>query len=98
VSRDKDKRNEMEIQGLTGASPSRPPSVVEAGLESDIQAHLGRQLRALYDEVANQPVPDRFRVLLEQLALKEAGGKDKESSTTKEPSMAKEPSMTKGGA
>jgi Anti-sigma factor NepR len=32
--------------------------------------HISRQLRALYDEVANQPVPDRFRELLEELDKK----------------------------
>jgi hypothetical protein len=72
VSRGKDKRNKMEFHGLAGASPTRAPSAVEAGLESDVQAHLGRQLRALYDEVAGEPVPDRFRKLLEQLEQMEA--------------------------
>jgi hypothetical protein len=71
VSRDKDKRNIMETQGVAGAGPARPP-VTEAGLERDVQAHLGRQLRALYDEVASQPVPDRFLKLLEQLEQREA--------------------------
>jgi hypothetical protein len=33
----------------------------------DIKDHIGRQLRALYDEVANQPVPDRFMDLLNRL-------------------------------
>jgi hypothetical protein len=83
VSRDKDKRTEMEIRGLTGALPSRPPGIVEAGLESDIQAHLGRQLRALYDEVATQPVPDRFRFLLEELERKEAAAETGDTSKTK---------------
>lgn len=75
VSRDKDKRNRMEFHGLAGASPTRAPAAVEAGLESDVQAHLGRQLRALYDEVAGQPVPDRFRKLLDQLEQMEAKAK-----------------------
>jgi hypothetical protein len=75
VSRDKDKRNRMEFHGLAGASPTRAPAAVEAGLESEVQAHLGRQLRALYDEVAGQPVPDRFRKLLDQLEQMEAKAK-----------------------
>ncbi len=72
VARDKDKRHIMETQGVAGAPPARPPGAVEAGLEREVQTHLGRQLRALYDEVASQPVPDRFLKLLEQLEEKEA--------------------------
>lgn len=34
---------------------------------TDLQDHIGRQLRALYDEVASQPVPDRFMELLNRL-------------------------------
>ena len=33
----------------------------------DVKDHISRQLRALYDEVANQPVPDRFMDLLNRL-------------------------------
>jgi hypothetical protein len=33
----------------------------------DVKDHISRQLRALYDEVANQPVPDRFMDLLGRL-------------------------------
>jgi hypothetical protein len=32
-----------------------------------IQDHIGRQLRAVYDDVLNQPVPDRFRELMDKL-------------------------------
>ena len=34
---------------------------------------IGNQLRALYDEVAREPVPDRFRILLDRLAAQEPG-------------------------
>jgi hypothetical protein len=33
----------------------------------DVKDHIGRQLRALYDEVVNQPVPERFMELLNRL-------------------------------
>jgi hypothetical protein len=33
---------------------------------------LGRQLRAVYDDLANQPVPDRFVQLLNALESKQA--------------------------
>jgi hypothetical protein len=36
-----------------------------------VQAAIGRKLRALYDEVASEPVPERFNELLKQLADQE---------------------------
>jgi hypothetical protein len=41
-----------------------------AGLEVDLQGHIGRQLRAVYEEVVREPVPDRFLKLLEELDRK----------------------------
>ena len=35
--------------------------------ESEVQGHIGRQLRAVYDEVLHQPIPDRFLELLSRL-------------------------------
>ncbi len=35
--------------------------------ESMVQGHIGRQLRALYDDVLSQPIPDRFLDLLRKL-------------------------------
>jgi hypothetical protein len=43
-----------------------------AMLEGDLQAHIGRQLRAVYEEVVNEDVPDRFVKLLEELERKKA--------------------------
>jgi hypothetical protein len=56
-------RSQMEA----GSSPGRP----EAKLGRDIQAKIGQQLRALYDEVVNQGVPDRFAELLNRLDKQE---------------------------
>ena len=39
-------------------------------VQRDLKDYIGRQLRALYDEVANQPVPDRFKELLDRLDQK----------------------------
>ena len=33
----------------------------------DVQAYIGRQLRAVDDDVAKQPVPERFLDLMKQL-------------------------------
>ena len=41
-------------------------------LDPTIQMHLGRRLRSMFDQVANEPVPDRFRDLLDQ--LEKSGG------------------------
>jgi hypothetical protein len=43
------------------------PVKTEAKLGRDIQAKIGQQLRALYDDVVNQGVPDRFANLLDRL-------------------------------
>jgi len=39
-------------------------------LDTDLQAVIGQQLRAVYHEILNEPVPDRFVRLLQQLATK----------------------------
>ncbi len=40
-------------------------------MDQSIQDHLGRKLRAVYDEIVSQPVPDKFRKLLEELERRE---------------------------
>ncbi len=39
----------------------------DASLGSEIQGKIGEQLRAFYDDVVNQGVPDRFADLLRRL-------------------------------
>ena len=46
-----------------------------AKLGREVQARLGQQLRAMYDDVVSQGVPDRFTELLNQ--LDGTGNKDK---------------------
>jgi hypothetical protein len=57
-------------QAETVATPPPPPQ--EAILQADLQAQIGRQLRAVYDEVVEEGVPDRFLQLLEELDRKKA--------------------------
>ena len=38
-----------------------------SGLNREIQAKIGQQLRAIYDDVVQEGVPDRFTQLLKQL-------------------------------
>ena len=55
----------------TDAGPSGPGA--DAGVDGgrlapmDVQAYIGRQLRAVYDDVVKQPIPDRFLALMKQL-------------------------------
>jgi uncharacterized protein YpiB (UPF0302 family) len=50
------------------ASPHpTPPSAGEVALEPELQAFIGRQLLANFDDVLNEPVPDRFLELLRKL-------------------------------
>ena len=51
---------------------SAPPQ--DATLAPDLQVQIGRQLRAVYDEVVEEGVPDRFLRLLEELERKQAEG------------------------
>ena len=46
------------------------------GLNSEIQSRIGHQLRAMYDDVVRQGVPDRFAELIRKLDTPEgsAGG------------------------
>ena len=57
------------------ATRSKKLTVKPAKLGRDVQARLGQQLRAMYDEVVNQGVPDRFNELIDRL----------ESSAKKDP-------------
>jgi Anti-sigma factor NepR len=45
-------------------------SASEPALPLDAQTQIGRRLASLYNEVLQQPVPDRFRLLLDELDQK----------------------------
>ena len=44
-------------------------------LGRDVQDVIGQQLRAMYDDLVNQAVPDRFTKLLEKLEKRDDEGK-----------------------
>ena len=47
------------------------PSLADGqSLDPVVQAHIGRELRALFDGIASAPVPDRFLTLLAKLEEK----------------------------
>lgn len=44
----------------------------QGGLNAEIQSRIGHQLRAMYDDVVRQGVPDRFAELIRKLDTAEA--------------------------
>ncbi|MBS9476717.1 NepR family anti-sigma factor [Ancylobacter radicis] len=66
--------------GSAEALTSTPlPGHAGTALGNDIQAKIGQHLRAMYDDVVRQGVPDRFLDLLSQLdkpATKAQSGED----------------------
>jgi hypothetical protein len=51
--------------------PPAPPSAAEKGVEggaaADMARLIGERLRTMFDGVVTEPVPERFRRLLEEL-------------------------------
>ena len=62
---------DMPVQPDLSATPPAPPPTGDVALEPELQAFIGRQLQANYDEVLNEPVPDRFLDLLSKLEQSE---------------------------
>lgn len=47
--------------------------VKQGGLNAEIQSRIGHQLRAMYDDVVRQGVPDRFAELIRKLDTPQDG-------------------------
>lgn len=58
--------NESRTSMTTATDDDSP-----AALDPRLQAHIGRKLREYYNEITAQPVPDRFKALLDQLESRE---------------------------
>jgi Anti-sigma factor NepR len=52
---------------MEAAARNKKVNAKPAKLGRDVQARLGQQLRAMYDEVVNEGVPDRFSDLINRL-------------------------------
>ena len=72
----KDRRRKMpgaskKMDQHENAPPARQarPQGVEAdgGLSPNLQAHIGRHVRAVFDEVAREPIPEHLLRLLKDL-------------------------------
>ena len=60
-------------RGTVVDTRSEQMHVIEGGGRQrapDVKDHIGRQLKAVYDDVLRQPVPSRFMDLLQELAAK----------------------------
>ena len=58
-----------EVKSQT-ANPGAPRK--QGGLNAEIQSRIGHQLRAMYDDVVRQGVPDRFAELIRKLDVPDA--------------------------
>jgi len=47
--------------------PTQSGMRADKGMSRHLQAHIGRHLRAAFDEVAHEPIPDRLMQLLKHL-------------------------------
>lgn len=62
-----DERKPVGQQKPMEVAARRKTTAKPAKLGREVQARLGQQLRAMYDEVVSQGVPDRFSDLLNRL-------------------------------
>jgi hypothetical protein len=53
---------DIKSQASRNAAPGK-----QGGLNAEIQSRIGHQLRAMYDDVVRQGVPDRFAELIKKL-------------------------------
>jgi Anti-sigma factor NepR len=56
----------------------------QGGLNAEIQSRIGHQLRAMYDDVVRQGVPDRFAELIRKL---DAPATDTQMQATGDPAV-----------
>jgi hypothetical protein len=69
----KERRRKQTNAGKTMTQATEAPTrqgtslSTEEGLSPNLQAHIGRHLRAVFDEVAREPIPDRLLQLLKEL-------------------------------
>jgi hypothetical protein len=71
----------IDAMATTGSDNDKPKvdprkraegeNVLDTRLQAQLQAHLGRNLKAVYDALVEEPVPDRFLKLLDELERKE---------------------------
>jgi hypothetical protein len=50
--------------------PPKKPKVPKDRKAAEISEHIGKELRAMFQDVVAEPVPEKFRKLLEELERK----------------------------
>ena len=59
---------DVKSQVIKSSGPGK-----QGGLNAEIQSRIGHQLRAMYDDVVRQGVPDRFAELIRKLDTPDGG-------------------------
>jgi hypothetical protein len=54
-------------QKMRADTPGHSPLDSSGHLDLRVQTEIGKRLRAIYDDVINEPVPSKFMELLEKL-------------------------------
>jgi hypothetical protein len=65
-----DKKMDQAESGGAGALGEASPGAeldLDNGLSPNLQAHIGRHVRAVFDEVAREPIPEHLLRLLKDL-------------------------------
>ena len=70
-----DRERKAPTLSVVGGTPT--PARMSLGLDADVETHIGSRLRAMYDSVLREPVPDRFLDLLHQLDSKMSAQSDR---------------------
>jgi hypothetical protein len=62
-----DKKMDQAVENGTVSMPGDNTAESDPGLSPTLQAHIGRQVRAVFDEVAREPIPEHLLRLLKDL-------------------------------
>ena len=61
------KMDQAESGGVGASGEAFPGAELDNGLSPNLQAHIGRHVRAVFDEVAREPIPEHLLRLLKDL-------------------------------
>jgi Anti-sigma factor NepR len=61
------KMDQAESGGVGALGEASPGAELDNGLSPNLQAHIGRHVRAVFDEVAREPIPEHLLRLLKDL-------------------------------
>src|SRR6476659_1665023 len=63
---------EQVMKDVKSQASKNAPAGKQGGLNAEIQSRIGHQLRAMYDDVVRQGVPERFAELIRKLDVPDA--------------------------